>query len=772
MLVGTSVRRTEDPPLITGLGSFVADRATGAWAVRFVRSPVAAGIITSIEAPAGALVFTAADLEGLGDIRPLLHRPDYSPVAQPLLARDRVRFAGEPVAVVVAPTAYEAEDLAEQVYVEIDSTPCVADVDSALADGAPAVHDTSLGTNVAIDARVASPGFDDAFAAAAHVVEVQVGCDRQSAMPLETRGSLAEYDRHSGRVRLTTSTQAAHVVRTAICDILGLPERDLQVVAPDVGGGFGQKYCLAREDVIVTWLALRLKRRVIWVEDRLENFVSSFHSREHRYTLRAGFDSDGVMTALDADIVCNVGAYSCYPVTFGVEPLMAMAEMPGPYRVGKYRARARAILTNLCPIAPYRGVSRPVITLALERLMDTAAVQLGFDPVEIRLRNLIDEFPHTSPTGLVYDEGSYQEVLRRAVTAIDLPALRERQRALREQGRFIGIGFSTFSERTGYGTSAFAARKMDVTLGYEDVELTMDPSGNVELRIGASPHGQGLATALGQVVADGLGISLEAVRVHHGDTDRDPFGWGSFASRGMVIAGGATKLASTALADRISAIAAELLEAAPADIVLADGIASVAGTSVSIPIADVARTASHRRDLAGGVQGLSVRSTYDPDGTFSNACHVAVIEVDVETGGVTIERFVVVEDAGVLINPMIVDGQISGGVCQGIANALYESLQHDEQGNLMTASLLDYLPPTMAEIPDIEIHHMVTMSDATITGAKGVGEGGTIGAPAAVLNAVSDALSPWGIGVNHMPATPSRLRSLISNRTPERSKDS
>ncbi|MDA2987891.1 MAG: xanthine dehydrogenase family protein molybdopterin-binding subunit [Actinomycetota bacterium] len=768
MLVGSAVPRTEDPPLIRGRGSFVADRATGAWAVRFVRSPVASGVIRSIEFPDGALVFTAADLEGLGDIRPMLHRGDYAPVAQPLLARDRVRFAGEPLAAVVARTAYEAEDLAEQVYVDIDVEDCVVDVVSAMADGAPKVHETDLGTNIAVDARVATPGVAEAFTSAAHVVEVQVGSDRQSAFPLETRGGLAEFDPRTGRVRLTTSTQAAHVVRTAICDVLGIPERDLQVIAPDVGGGFGQKYCLAREDAVVTWLARRLERRVAWIEDRLENFTSAFHSREHQYTLRAAFSADGIMQALDADIICNVGAYSCYPVTCAVEPLMAMAEMPGPYAVREYAARARAVLTNLCPIAPYRGVSRPVITLALERLMDTAARQLGVDPVELRLRNLIDDFPHTSPTGLVYDEASYREALRSAVEAVDLPSLRQRQAELRERGRFIGVGFSTFSERTGYGTSAFAARMMDVTLGYEDVELAMDPSGNVELRIGASPHGQGLATALGQIVADRLGIELAAVRVNHGDTDRDPFGWGSFASRGMVIAGGAASLAADMLAEQVSRVAAEMLEAVPEDIVLADGAATVAGTTVSVLISEVARTASHRRDLAGGVQGLAVRTTYDPAGTFSNACHVAVVEVDPDTGAVTIERFVVVEDAGLLVNPMIVDGQIHGGVCQGIANALYESLQYDDDGNLVTASLLDYLPPTIAELPHVEIHHLVTISDATLTGAKGVGEGGTIGAPAAVLNAISDALSPWGVDVNQMPATPSRIRSLIRGRHPER----
>ncbi|MDZ7677766.1 MAG: molybdopterin cofactor-binding domain-containing protein [Acidimicrobiales bacterium] len=410
-----------------------------------------------------------------------------------------------------------------------------------------------------------------------------------------------------------------------------------------------------------------------------------------------------------------------------------------------------------------------MITLALERLMDTAARQIGIDNVEIRLRNLIDEFPHTSPTGLVYDEGTYREALRAAVDHLDLGRFRDEQRVAWSQGRYLGIGFSTFSERTGYGTSAFASRNMDVTLGYEDVTLEMDPSGGVELRIGASPHGQGLRTTLSQVVADELGLDPSLVRVSHGDTDRDPYGWGSFASRAMVIAGGAAKIAGTRLNEQVVAIAAEMLEAAPEDVRLEDGRAIVAGTNVGVSIPEIARLAYHRRERSGGAEGLSVRATYDPSGTFSNACHVATVEVDPETGAVEVVDFLVVEDAGVLVNPMIVDGQIHGGVCQGIANALYEGLHYDEVGNLSTASLMDYLSPTVAEIPHIEIVHRETRTDASLLGAKGVGEGGTIGAPAAVVNAVNDALSPFGVTFDHMPVTPSRVRAELRDRIHDRS---
>lgn len=763
MWIGQSLPRVEDPALVRGAGAFVADVAAGAWVARFVRSPIAAGRIREIHRPRHGLVFTAKELEGVGEIRPMLHREDFVPIGQPVLAVDRVRFVGEPVAVVVAPTAAEAEDLADEVWLEIDPDPVVVDVDHAMSPDAPVVHEVPAGfdPNTVIDARFETPGFDATFASAAHVVEVTVASDRQSAMPLEARGSVASFDLGSGRTSLTTSTQAPHVIRTALADILGITESDLRVVAPDVGGGFGQKYSLAREDVVVVWLARHLRRRIAWIEDRVENFSSAFHSRQHRYGLRGAFDADGHLLGLDADIVCNVGAYSCFPVTCGVEPLMAMAEMPGPYAIVDYRARARAIVTNTCPIAPYRGVSRPVITLALERLMDTAARTIGMDEVEIRLRNLIDQFPHTSPTGLVYDQGTYREALRRAVDHVDLPRFRAEQRSAQTHGRYLGIGFSTFSERTGYGTSAFAARSMDVTLGYEDVVLSMDPSGAVELRIGASPHGQGLRTTLSQVVADQLGIEPSAVRVSHGDTDRDPYGWGSFASRAMVIAGGAAKIAGSKLREQVAAVAAEMLEADPEDIRLEDNQAVVVGTNVGVRIGDVARVAYHRRERSGGNEGLSVRSTYDPAGTFSNACHVATVEVDPETGGVQVVSFLVVEDAGVLVNPMIVDGQIHGGVCQGIANALYESLQYDEVGNLTTATLMDYLAPTVAEIPLIEILHSETRTDASLLGAKGVGEGGAIGAPAAVVNAVNDALRPFGVSFDHMPVTPSRVRAQL-----------
>ncbi|CAH1651003.1 MULTISPECIES: xanthine dehydrogenase family protein molybdopterin-binding subunit [unclassified Chelatococcus] len=759
--IGRSLPRLEDPSLLMGRGRYVADLARGVAAVKFVRSPVAAGRILSIDVPEGELVFTAADLAGVKPICPILHRPDYIAVEQPILAKDRVMFCGQALAVVVADDQSLAEDLAEQVFADIDAEDAIVDMDTALAEGATAVHAHAPG-NVLVEGAMRSPGLDAAFTDAAEIISLDLRSGRQSAMPLEGRGGVAQFDRISGRVTLYASVQMPHMLRTGLADVLQMPEADLRVVAPDVGGGFGQKMSLFPEYVVLVWLARKLERDVAWIEDRRENFLASSHSRDQSFRVRGAFAKDGTLLGIDADLKSNVGAFSCYPVTCGVEPLMALAELPGPYKLAEYGVRSRGVTTNTGMMAPYRGVSRPMLTLTMERMMDVAAKRLGIDPIEIRRRNLIDTFPHRSPTGLVYDEGSYKEAMDRAVEAIDLTGFRARQREARAEGRYLGIGFSVFSERTGYGTPAYAARGMNIVPGYEIVSCAMDPSGFVEARIGSSPHGQGLKTALAQLIADELGVEPAMVKVISGDTDATPYGWGTFASRSMVIAGGACKLAAGKVATRLRSVAAVMMQADADHVVLEDGLARVTGTNQSLPIPEVARASyhqSHRFPQAG--PGLIENATYDPGGTFSNACHACIVEVDIETGGVKIERFVVAEDAGVLINPMIVDGQIHGGVAQGIANALFEELVYDETGNLLTVSLADYLPPTIAEVPKIEIEHLVTLSDATITKAKGVGEGGAIGAPAAIINATVDALSPFGVEIFQIPATPQHIRKLI-----------
>jgi aerobic carbon-monoxide dehydrogenase large subunit len=759
--VGRAIRRLEDPALIAGQGRFTAD-LPATHSVRFVRSPVAAGKLADVRAPAGAMVITAADLDGVKKIMPMLHKFSYKPVGQAPLADGVVRFTGELVAAVVAPTAGEAEDIAERVEISIDETVAVSDARAALKSGAPQIHPEAPG-NVILEGTVKTPDFDAAWGAAAKIVTMEARSRRQNATPMEARGAHAVYDPATGRVTLTCTTQMPHLTRTAISDVLGFPESDLRVIAPDVGGGFGQKMSLASEYVVLVWLARKLKSSVSWIEDRRENLIAGFHSRDQYITLEGAFDKTGRLLALKADIVANIGAYSCFPTTCGVEPLMAMAEMPGPYDVQQYQCLARGVVTNTCTMAPYRGVSRPAITFTIERLMDKAARAFGVDPVDIRRRNLIDRFPYKSAVGLEYDEGTYKETLEMAVKAIDVPAFRKRQSDARAKGRYLGIGFATFSERTGYGSPAFAARGMEITPGWETVIISVDPSGFVEARIGSSPHGQGLRTTLAQIIADELGIVPAMIKVVHGDTDRAPYGWGTFASRSLVISGGATLIAARKVRAKLLKIASHLLEAASDDIVLADGLAKVAGTDRTIPIAKLAReayTQTHR--FKGEIEpGISETGHYDPPGTFSNACHVAIVDVDVETGQVKVEKFLVAEDAGRIINPMIADGQVHGGVAQGIGNALLEEIIYDENGGILTATLADYLPPTAREIPEIELHHIETPSVNSITKAKGLGEGGTIGAPAAVINAINDALSPFRVEINEMPATPQRIRAAL-----------
>lgn len=766
--VGRSLPRLEDPAILRGWGTYVADiaaRDSSCSYVHFVRSPVAAGRIRRISAPPGVILITADDLRDTRPVVPRLNRPDYVAVEMPLLADGVVRFAGEPVAMVVAATLAAAEDAAELVELDIEPMTAVLDVTAATAEDAPLVHPGPFPgePNTAVDGRITTPGYEEAVAGAHHVVTITVSCGRQSAMPLEARASHVGFDRATGRSTLSTTAQMPHMIRTGLCDSLGIPEDQLRVLAPDVGGAFGGKMCLAREDGVLIHTARRLRRNLAWIETRDENFLGAWHSREQSYLIHGAFADDGELLALGGDLVADVGAYSCYPVTYGVEPLMAMAELPGPYKVPQYSVRSRAILTNKCPIAPYRGVSRPVQTLAMERLMDVAALEVGMDPVAIRLRNLVSEYPHRSPSGLVLDPSSHVEALTLAAQVLDVPAFRRRQLEARAEGRLLGLGLSCFAERTGYGTPAFAARAMAITPGFENVQLTGDPSGGFVLRIGASPHGQGLRTTLAQVVADRLGVRPQDIRVIASDTDATPYGWGSFGSRAMVIAGGAAQKAGDEMAARLRVIAGELLECAADDIELRDSAAHVRGSEVQIPISQIARTAHHSSHrLPDGVgAGLDVVAEYDPPGTFSNAVHAVEAEVDPRTGQVTLRRYVVIEDAGVLVNPAIVDGQIHGGVVQGIANALFEELCYDEAGTLQTTSLMDFLPPTLSETPEIEIHHLHTMSDFTITGAKGVGEGGLIGAPAAVVNALSDALSPLGVQLFHVPATPHRIRTAV-----------
>ncbi|WP_262700319.1 MULTISPECIES: xanthine dehydrogenase family protein molybdopterin-binding subunit [Streptomyces] len=779
-LVGRSVARREDPRLLSGRGRFVDDiELPGMLHAQFVRSTVAHGTITEIDltrvrqVPGVVAAFSAADLE-LGDITAQLDRPlsEFVPTAMPVLARDRVRYVGEPVAVVVARDPYLAEDGLEAAKVTYAPLPPITCEEQALAPGAPRVH-AEAADNTLVDVGLfATEGIDEIFEEAPCVVHVDVRTGRQNALPLETRGAVAQWDAREEQLVLHTCTQTPHQVRTVASRCLRLDERAVRVIVPDMGGGFGLKCVVGREEIAAAAAALRLGRPVKWIEDRKDALSASFLAREQHYTARAAFDADGRILGLDADVVCDMGAYSCYPFTAGIEPLMASAEMPGVYKVPAYRVRGRAITTNKAPTAPYRGVSRPSYVMAMERLMERAARELRLDPVEIRRRNVITEFPYTGVNNITYDPGSYLESLDLCERAVREAGWYDRQAAAAAEGRHIGIGFSCFSERTGYGSAAFAQRKMEVVPGFDLAEVRMDTSGAVTATTGTISHGQSHETTMAQIVADTLGLDIAKVKLHQGDTDRITYGWGTFASRSIAVGGSAVRLAAGKLGDKLRAIAADEWGIPPEETELDRGRVrrrDDPDTALTYEhLADTAYLKSHLlpKDIDPGLTATAVFDVHN-DGTFSNATHGVVVELHEGTGQVEILAYFCVEDCGVAVNPQVVEGQCRGGIAQGISGALFEQITYDAQGEPSATSFMDYKVPTAHEIPEVVIHHLETPCAFTATGAKGAGEGGTIGAPAAVLNAVNDALRPTGVELDDTPITPETVHRALTPRTPE-----
>jgi aerobic carbon-monoxide dehydrogenase large subunit len=770
--VGAAVPRKEDRRMLLGRGRFVADLTRPALLhAAFVRSPHAHARISAIDvaaasqAPGVEEVLTAASL-GHPYLLALLERDEFVPTRMPILAGETVRFVGEPVAVVIADDAYRAEDGAELVEVDWDPQPAVASIEDASAAQAPRLHEQAAGNRLVDLLMFDNEQLPGIFAAAAITVSTRFKSARVAALPLEGRACLAEWDDRDDQLVMHVSTQVPHQVRSGVAQALGLPERAIRVIAPDVGGGFGLKCVVGREEVAVAAAALRLRRPVSWTEDRQENLTASFHGHEQRYQVKAAFDSDGAILGLDAEIDCDTGAYSAFPFTCAVEPLMASTELPGVYKVPAYRARSRAIATNKAPAAPYRGVSRPQIVLVMERLMEKAAEALRLDPLDVRRRNLINahEFPYTGVNGITYDEGSYRESLdlaEKQITEREWPAVRDQ---LRDQGLRAGIGYSCFSERNSLGTPVMSQRRMRMTPGYDTAMVRMDPTGEVIVTTGTCGHGQGHETTFAQIVADRLGVHPDQIRLRQGDTDLASYGWGTWGSRSVVIGGSAAGRAADIVASQLRKIAAGQLEANPADVELTAGTARVRGDeSAAIPIPELARLAhfqAHR--LAEDLRyGLEARATFDPPGTFSNACHAAMVVIDPGTCAIRLHRYLVVEDCGVVINPMVVDGQVRGGVAQGAAAALLERVCFDADGQPVSTTLMDYLAPTAAEMCQVEIVHLETPSGFSETGAKGMGEGGTIGAPAAVLNAINDALSDTDVRFDHIPVLPQDLSAAL-----------
>ncbi|MBV8132224.1 MAG: xanthine dehydrogenase family protein [Alphaproteobacteria bacterium] len=770
--IGASLLRKEDARHLHGRGQFVADiKLSDTMDVAFLRSPHAHARIRSVSVPPGARgrVFTAADLPRIKPIRITSQATGAKAPAWPPLATDKARYVGEAIAVCVAPSRGEAEDLANSVAVEFEVLDAVVDAPRDMRGSRHLIHE-QWGDNLYIE-RVVEGGDIDAAARAAEVtVTRQFRMQRQSGAPLEGRAVLACRDHRLDEVVVYSSTQTPHTLRVALGEFLDMEARRIRVVAPDVGGGFGPKARLYPEEVILAALALELDYPVRWVEDRGEHLLSAAHTRDHHYKVTAYADRQGRILGVDAEIVVDAGAYGLWPQGPYQEAAMAARNLPGPYTIANYRARHYTVATNKAPLGPYRGVGRPGACFAIERIVDEVARAVGRDPVAVRAENMVrsEEMPFTTVGGMRLDNGDYRESVRLCAELLDLPAIRARQQLGEPDGRLIGIGFAAFAEQTAHGAAEFVARGASIIPGFESCTARILPDGSVVLMVGIQSHGQGLETTLSQITAHELGIDPARISVRHGDTESTAFGFGTFASRSMVMSGGAVARVSRLLRDKLCRIGAHLLQCDPAQVRCAEG--AVLGPQGSVSIAEIARVAHLRMDgLPPGVDPLlDATATYEPaigTGVFSYATHGAVVAVDPETGFIELLDFAVAEDCGTMVNPMIVEGQIRGGVVQGIGTALYEEIPYDETGQPLAGTLADYLMPGAAELPAIKIGHLHTPAAATEYGMKGMGEGGAVAPPAAIANAVRDALAalgaPVGAEVNETPITPRRVLAAI-----------
>ncbi|MBS0558950.1 MAG: xanthine dehydrogenase family protein [Proteobacteria bacterium] len=762
--IGASVPRKEDDRYLRGKGEFVADiRLAGMRELAFVRSPLAHARIRAIRKNSDA-VFTMDDLGGVAPMVAISGLPGFRVSEQPVLATGKVRHVGEPIAACLADSRAEAEDLAAAVEVDFEELTAVVDMLRARDPDQPLVHE-HWPDNAFLDTFV-DGDIDTARAAASVVVKRRLRTARQCMSPMEGRGVVAVWDRRLEQLLVYTATQMPHIVRNGLAECLGLDQGRIRVVAPDVGGGFGYKGILLAEEVVACWLARRLGHPVRWIEDRREQLTGNANCREHHYDLTAYADAEGHLLALDCNAVVDAGAYSIYPFSACLEAAQVASILPGPYVMQAYRCRTYSACTNKPPILPYRGVARAGVCFAMETVMDAIAHETGIEPHEVRLRNLVpaEAMPFDNITAKHFDSGDYPECLRRVVDAIDVPAVRARQKAETGPVR-TGLGVSIFCEQAAHGTSVYAGWGIPMVPGFEQATARLTPDGGLELRVGIQSHGQGLETTLAQIAHSRLGVPLDKIMVVHGDTATTPYSTGTWGSRCAVMAGGAVGRACDELAGRIALIGAHLLQVSPDMVRVGGGVVSAEARSVSIE--EVGRTWYRRpQDLPDTVPpgGLEITAGYKPvrdSGTFSYAAHAVVVSVDTDTGEVRILNYAIVEDGGVLLNPMIVDGQVIGGVAQGVGTALYEEMPYDPNGQPLASTLADYMLPGATEVPDAWIGHMETTSPYSMFGQKGIGEGGAIGPPAAIANAINDALRPFGIAMTDLPITPHRILAAL-----------
>ncbi|RVT74211.1 xanthine dehydrogenase family protein molybdopterin-binding subunit [Agrobacterium sp. CNPSo 2736] len=775
-LVGKRVKRTEDPRLLTGVGQYVDDMVLpGILHVALRRSDQPHAKILNIDigdafsVPGVIAIYDASDLEG--EIKPAIptsRMPGY--YATPIwpLARGKVRYVGEPVVAIVAESRYAAEDALEHITIEYEPLPFAIRQVDAVKDDAPLLHEEA-GTNTIIRREFKRGDVDEAFKEAAVTVRGRFRMTRKTAVAMENRSYLAEWDSRKQSLTLYTSSNIPGVIRDVLSGCLDLPGTRMRVVAPDVGGSFGGKGSLYGEEILVCALARKLKRPVKYISDRLEDLSATSQAFDELIEAELAVTKDGMLIGLRADVIGDVGAYSIYPWTAALETVQVVSFLPGPYRMEHYRGRIRGVLTPKPPTGPYRGVGRPSSTFAMERLIEMAARKLGMDSVEFRRKNLVrdDEFPYRTASGIIWDKSAFQECLEGACRHVDYPLLvRERDEA-RKTGRWVGIGLASYAELTGIGSRISVAPGMPINTGTETSKIEIDATGAITAAFGISSHGQGLETTLAQVIVDELGCKLEDIEVKHGDSALVPMASGTYASRSAVLGGGAATLAARVVKAKVLRAAAYLMEQSVEELDIHDGIISSRNSNLSMTLKEVASAVYTQmgRIPRDQREDLAASETYDPYlGTACSSTHLAMVEVDSETYGVKILRYVVAEDCGKIINPMIVDGQVHGAVAQGIGAALLEEIVHDDQGQAVAASLADYLVPVASSVPEIGIVHIEADLPNNVGGFRGMGEGGTIGAPAAIANAVSDALAHLGVSVETLPVTPERIFQMLRER--------
>ncbi|WP_026304531.1 xanthine dehydrogenase family protein molybdopterin-binding subunit [Kaistia granuli] len=767
--VGASLLRKEDDRFLRGRGQYVADiRLPGMKDVAFVRSPLAHARIAGIRIPDANRdrIYVAADLEGVKPIVAVSGLAGFKVSEQPVLAFEKVRQVGELLAVCVGASRAEAEDLAASVELDLDELPALHDMIAARKPGAALVHE-HWGDNVFLETFV-DVNMEAAYDAPIKVTR-EISTARQSMAPMEGRGTVAVWDKRMEQLVLHTGSQMPHIVRTGLAECLGLGQEQVRIVSPDVGGGFGYKGILLPEDICLAFLAMKLDHPVRWIEDRREHLTAGANCREHHYIITGYADRDGKLRGIECEATVDSGAYSSYPFSACLEAAQVASILPGPYDFPSYRCRTWSVATNKCPILPYRGVARTGVCYALELVLDAIAREAGIEPHEVRLKNLVqpEQMPFDNITRKHFDSGDYPEALQRAMAAIDLEGIRARQRQGEPDGRLIGIGHSIYCEQGAHGTSVYAGWGIPMVPGHEQATARMTPDGGLEIRVGVHSHGQSMETTLPQVAHEILGIDTAKIKLVHGDTEYTPYSTGSWGSRCAVMAGGAVATAAREVAGLAKGIGAHLLQADVADVKLVDG--HVVGPSGSVSLETVAFTWYRRpQDLPASVDPRGLESTigYKPvrdSGTFSYAAHAVVVAVDPEMGDIEILDYVIVEDGGKLINPMVVDGQIYGGLAQGIGTALYEEMNFDASGQPLASTFADYLLPGPTEVPAPRLDHMETLAPYTEFGVKGIGEGGAIAPPAAIGNAVNDALKGFGAELLRSPMTPRRVLEAIQS---------